>query len=279
MQLASAPVLQEYEFTWIKEFLYQQIGIVLNDTKKSMVVGRLEKRLRYYGLSSYRDYFNLIHLPANAAELTIMLDLLTTNETYFFREPIHFEFLKNHILHQHELSLPMRIWSAASSSGEEAYSIAMLLSEHRRVGAWEIIGTDISSRILQKAKRGLYPYSSLEKIPKPLVKKYCLKGKGEFEDTILIDPVLRKKIQFMKLNLIKPLPVAQLGKFNVVFLRNVMIYFDIQTKERLLEQVSNFLLPGGFLFTSHSESLSGIKNNLKLIQPSIYQKPILHDKT
>ncbi|TPQ24577.1 protein-glutamate O-methyltransferase CheR [Methylomonas sp. EFPC3] len=271
-QSGSAPVLQQHEFVWIKDFLYKRAGIVLNDNKQAMVVGRLEKRLRHHGLTSYTEYFRLFGRPGFENETTMAIDLLTTNETYFFREPKHFEYLTQHILPNHSPSRTFRVWSAASSSGEEAYTLAMLLADHARLGPWEIVGTDISNRILEKARRGLYPTHGSEKIPPSLLKKYCLKGTGEFDGYFLIDPALRKHVKFIYANLIGNLPKMEM--FDVIFLRNVMIYFDMETKQRLLERITKYLLPGGYFYVSHSESLNGMKTDLQIVTPSIYRKPV-----
>ena len=265
--------LTKAEFLWIKDYLYKHAGIVLNDTKQAMVMGRLEKRLRHFGLSSYSEYFNMFCSPGFENEITIAIDLLTTNETYFFREPKHFEFLKNEILPKLPYGHTTRIWSAASSSGEEAYTLAMLLAEYANSNQWQIIGSDISSRILEKARRGMYPDTAAEKIPSRLLKKYCLKGMGEYEGFLLIDPVLRHNINFIYANLITTLP-QDLGLFDVIFLRNVMIYFDLETKRRLLERILKFLKPGGYFFISHSESLNGMNTDLQCVTPSIYVKSV-----
>lgn len=268
----SMVLISPQEFAWIKDYLYKQAGIVLNDSKQALVSGRLDKRLRHYGLNRYRDYFNLFNTPGFELETAMALDLLTTNETYFFRENQHFEFIKNEILPQHPLGQRLRFWSAASSSGEEAYTLAMILAEYARTKQWEIIGTDISSRVLEKARRGLYPLSAAEKIPLPLLKKYCAKGSAEFEGFFLIDQALRKQVSFQHANLIEELP--KLGLFEVIFLRNVMIYFDLPTKQRLVQRIQSMLRPGGYFFISHSESLSGMETDLKVVSPSIYRKPL-----
>jgi len=263
-------VLAKHEFIWIKDYLYKRAGIALNDSKQALVSGRLDKRLRHYGLSSYSEYFHLLDKPGSEQEALMVIDLLTTNETYFFREPQHFEFLKSHFFPMHPASRPLRFWSAASSSGEEAYTLAMLAAEFSKTEHWEIIGTDISTRVLEKARRGLYPISAAEKIPTSLLKKYCLKGNGEYEGFFLVDWVLHSRVKFMYVNLIDKLP--DLGCFDVIFLRNVMIYFDMATKQRLVERIQHYLQPGGYFFISHSESLSGIKCDLQMVSPSVYQK-------
>jgi chemotaxis protein methyltransferase CheR len=265
----NSPVLLRHEFNWIKDYLYKQAGIVLNDSKQALVSGRLDKRLRHHGFSNYSEYFRLLGKPGFEQETSMAIDLLTTNETYFFRDPKHFEFLTAHFFPQHPAGRALRFWSAASSSGEEAYTLAMLAAEFANTQQWEIIGSDISVRILEKARRGLYPLNAAEKIPTLLLKKYCLKGSGEFDGFFLIDSTLRSRVKFMQVNLNNTLP--DLGIFDVIFLRNVMIYFDVPTKQRLVDRIQQYLRPGGYFIISHSESLNGIKNDLQMVSPSIYR--------
>jgi chemotaxis protein methyltransferase CheR len=260
------------EFDWISRFLNERTGIQLKDGKQAMVMGRLEKRLRLHNIDTYKDYFRRLSQPGNEIELRLAIDLLTTNETYFFREPQHFNYLCEQILPKHPLSKSLRIWSAASSSGEEAYTLGLLLAEYFPSNNWEIIGTDISSRMLGKARDGLYPLSAAENIPPGLLKKYCLKGTDEYEGFLLIDPAIRKRVKFEHANLIGELP--DLGMFDIIFLRNVMIYFEQDTKQRVLDRLQRYLLPGGQFFISHTESLNGFKTPLKMVKPSIYQKPL-----
>jgi len=268
--LGNIEALKKSEFEWISRFLYDRTGIALSDGKQALVMGRLDKRLRKRGLSTYTDYFELLGKPGFEDETTVAIDLLTTNETYFFREPKHFEFLKKVVCPQHTRQHKLRVWSAASSSSEEAYTIAMTLADSLPGGDWEILGTDISSRVLEKAARALYPMAATDKIPATLLKKYCLKGRDEFEDFFLIDQSLRSKVRFHSLNLIEPLP--DIGLFDAIFLRNVMIYFDLETKRRLVQRMIEKLRPGGYFFISHSETLNGVNNSLKLVSPSIYQR-------
>jgi chemotaxis protein methyltransferase CheR len=259
------------EFHWISRFLNDRTGIQLKDGKQAMVMGRLEKRLRMHNYQSYSQYFRSLSQPGNEIELRLAVDLLTTNETYFFREPQHFEFLCAQILPSHPRSKPLRVWSAASSSGEEAYTLGLLLAEYFPSNNWDILGTDISTRVLEKARDGLYDLSAAENIPAGLLKKYCLKGVDEYEGFLLIDPAIRKRIKFEHANLIGDIP--DIGLFDVIFLRNVMIYFENDTKQRVLDRLQKFLQPGGYFFISHTESLNGFKTPFKMIKPSIYQKP------
>jgi chemotaxis protein methyltransferase CheR len=268
----NAVAISADEFKWMQQYLYRNTGIVLSDSKQSLVSGRLDKRLRFYGFNSYTEYFHLLGKPGHEQETVMAIDLLTTNETYFFREHQHFNFLKDQVFKRYAPGKSLRIWSAASSSGEEAYSLAMLLAEHAPTQQWEVLGTDISERILEKARSGLYPLQAAEKIPKPLLKKYCLKGGGEYDGFLLIDQALRKRVRFLHLNLNESW--QDIGRFDVIFLRNVMIYFDTPTKQRLIDRMPRYLHPGGFLIISHAESLTNLRTELKMFAPSIYQKSL-----
>jgi chemotaxis protein methyltransferase CheR len=263
--------LKDGEFRQFQSWLHRSAGINLTPAKKALVAGRLFKRLKHHQLSSYGEYFQLIMSDQATAELQLALDLLTTNETYFFREPRHFEFLREQVLPTVTPGRTFRVWSAASSSGEEAYSLAMTLAAELGDGAWEIIGSDISRQVLAKARSGHYPMARAQSIPRPLLTRYCLKGIGNQDGTFLIERHLRDRVQFLQVNLNEPLP--RLGEFDVIFLRNVMIYFDQATKRQVVARLLPLLKPGGYFIVSHSESLNGVCEALKLVMPSIYRKP------
>ncbi|OCR21458.1 SAM-dependent methyltransferase [Pseudomonas syringae] len=267
----SASALNDIEFNQFQSWLYQAAGINLSSAKKALVAGRLFKRLRHYELDSYGDYFKLIMSGQRADELQVALDLLTTNETYFFREPKHFDFLRQHVLPNAAPGKTFRLWSAASSSGEEPYSLAMTLAEGLGTTPWEVIGSDISTQVLAKARSGHYPMERAGTLPQPLLVKYCLKGTGRQHGTFLIDRALRNRVNFLQVNLNETLP--ELGEFDVIFLRNVMIYFDQPTKARVVARLIPRLKSGGYFIVSHSESLNGVSDALKLVAPSIYRKP------
>jgi chemotaxis protein methyltransferase CheR len=263
--------LSDTEFQQFKSWLYEAAGINLSPAKKALVAGRLGKRLKHYGLDSFGEYFRLITQQSEAVELQMALDLLTTNETYFFREPKHFDFLRLQLLPKAQPGKTFRVWCAASSSGEEPYTIAMTLAEGLLSTPWEIVASDISTRVLEKARSGHYAMERAEGIPQHLLSKYCLKGTGTQEGTFLMESSLRSRMQFMQINLNDSLP--KIGEFDVVFLRNVMIYFDMETKRRAVARIVPLLKSGGHFIVSHSESLNGIDNGLKLVTPSIYRKP------
>jgi chemotaxis protein methyltransferase CheR len=263
--------VQEKELALFRDLIYRIAGISMSPGKNSLVVGRLAKRLTHYGLTSYGEYFQLITAANQESELQMAVDLLTTNETHFFREPKHFDFLQQHILPMRKPGKTIRIWSAACSSGEEAYSIAMLLDAVLGSAQWEVVASDLNSRVLEKARNGLYPIDCMRKIPPLYLSKYCLKGIGNQEGTLLIERKLRERVQFKQYNLIDKPP--KIGEFDVIFLRNVMIYFNQDTKCQVVSSLLSLLRPGGHFFVGHSETLNGITKDLRLVQPAVYLKP------
>lgn len=262
--------LSAIEYQDIRLFIQTACGIELGNKKQFLVVSRLNKRLRHLGIRSYSEYLKLINHPGERQERQTAIDLLTTNETYFFREPGHYHFLRERILPSLKTNSAIRIWSAACSSGEEAYSIGMELAENTRHPHWEVFATDINVSVLQKASLGLYLLERIEGVPKEYLQKHCLKGVDDYAGSMLIEQHLRDRIIFQQLNLIDILP--SIGKFDVIFLRNVLIYFDAATKERVIRNVCSVLKPNGYLFIGHSESIKNMKVGLKFIAPTIYQK-------
>lgn len=262
--------ISDVEFGNFQRFIFEAAGITLSPNKKALVCGRLAKRVHARQLSSYAEYFNLLKSARDPAEVQTAIDLLTTNETYFFREPKHFDMLRT-VVSQQAGPAPFRVWSAASSSGEEAYSIAMVLADCRGEQPFEVVGTDISTRMLAQARTGHYSEQRARHIPMHYRKQYCLRGQGEHLGTLLVMRDLRRKVRFAQANLNERLP--DLGSFDVVFLRNVMIYFNGDTKRQVVERVLSLIKPGGYFFIGHSESLHGISSAVTQIAPSIYRKP------
>ncbi|EXJ14945.1 CheR family methyltransferase [Imhoffiella purpurea] len=260
--------LSDHEFAQFRKFIYGVAGISLSPVKKTLVAGRLTKRLRHHGLNSFTDYYRLI--SAESEERQIAVDLLTTNETHFFREPKHFELLRDGLLAQHPRERPFRVWSAACSSGEEVYTLAMVLEESLGAGSWEVLGSDISSKVLEQAESGLYSMERAPELSQARLKRYCLKGIGSQEGRFIISPQLRSRVSFAQINLTAPLPST--GTFDAIFLRNVMIYFQPDTKRKVVESLMNRLRPGGWFFIGHSESLTGLVKGLEGIAPAVYRK-------
>ncbi len=271
--------ISDEEFQSFQQLIYKAAGIHLPPTKKMLVVSRLSKRVRHHGLQSLKDYYRLISNSQHANEFQIMVDLLTTNETYFFREADHFTYLKQQLLPHYPREHSFQAWSAACSSGEEAYSAAMVLMDVYGSGrSWSILGTDISSRMLQVARNAVYPLSASSHIPKNYLTQYCLKGVRSQAGTFCIHKKLRDHVTFQQLNL-NASSYPKLPHFDLIILRNVLIYFDLPTKRQLLHKIVQQLQPGGYLFIGHAENLSSlttpeINAQFSNVAPTIYRKKV-----
>lgn len=263
--------ITDKEFELLRKLVYDSVGINLTEVKKPLLASRLSSRLRAYEFQTYLEYYEFVTRPENQDEKQIMIDFITTNETSFFREMVHFNFLQQKVLKEFEKDTIIRIWSAACSSGEEPFSIGMMLaSELNNRKRWEIIASDISSRILDRCKRALYPMDKSEKIPEKYLKKYCLKGVRTNEGLFKISREILDFIQFKQINLIEQIP--NIGTFQVIFLRNVMIYFDKPTRKKIVNSLSQRLISKGYLFIGHSETLIDISDDFQMILPTIYRK-------
>jgi len=260
--------LNTVEFDKFRTIIFDEIGIVLDDTKISLLQNRLYSRLTFYKIENFTDYLQIVRQDKN--EKTQMFNHITTNETYFFREHQHFDFLNAQIQEQ-SIKKEFNVWSAASSVGAEAYSIAMLLDDTLHKNQWRVLGSDINTNVIETAKEGLYKESWIDKIPDEYRIKYCLKGKRKFDGKFIIDRKLQNNVKFTRHNLLNE--DHSLGLFDVIFLRNVLIYFDAQTKFRVLSNILSNLKVGGYLVIGLTESLENIKiENLKKYQSSIYIK-------
>jgi chemotaxis protein methyltransferase CheR len=278
----SYPIMSERDFRRFRDFIYDQCGINLVPKKKMMLTGRLSKRLRELSISSFTEYFEYVtSSKGRSEELIRMIDVVTTNKTDFFREPKHFDFLINRALPNLVQSggaisnNRLNIWSAGCSSGEEPYTLAMVLSEFFGTigqGGFSILATDISTRVLNIAQKGIYPESSVEPVPIKLKQKYLMKGKGSQTGCCRIVPELRKYIQFRHLNLTGGRNFGLWSKMDIIFCRNVIIYFDRNTQIRLFEKFYNQLKPGGYLFIGHSETLHGINDQFSPVSVAVYRK-------
>jgi chemotaxis protein methyltransferase CheR len=272
LAVINAPALEAKEFDAIRQLLHNESGIELSDDKRTLVASRLHSRLRHFELGSFSDYLNRITQDGDLCEKQIMVDLLTTNETYFYREPGHFEFLRDEVCKPWNKTRPLRIWSAACSSGDEPYSIAMVCSDHMGYKPWELFATDLSERVLEQARAGHYPMTRARNLPREYLVRYCLNGVRAQAGTFKVHPQIRSKVIFKKLNLNSGINDS-LGKFDIIFLRNVLIYFNKQTCAALIKNLSARLQQGGLLIVSHTESLHGIAGDLQLVKPSVYRRP------
>lgn len=257
-------------FQKIRDLMHRTAGIVIGPDKTSLVTGRLWRRLGIYGFKNYEAYMAFIDSPAGADERSVLIDLLTTNETYFFREPAHFDFLRNQIIPQHSGG-KLRVWCAAASTGEEPYSLAMVLADALGEGTWELMATDICSKVVEQARTGMYRAERIENMPKDYLKRFCRRGIGAYEGMLAIAPSLRNQVRFELHNLLHARPADE--KYDVVFLRNVLIYFDAPTKQKVLNHILNTLRPGGWLILGHCESVQGLNVPVNTVRPSVYRKP------
>lgn len=262
--------LSEPAFDAVVEMFHRVSGIRLAPSKRQLVVGRLQKLASDKGYASLDDYVaGVVRGGADREELVKVVDRLTTNETYFFREPQHFTFLEEW-LGARRPSRDIRIWSAASSSGEEAYSIAMLLTDRVGPAGWEVVGTDLSTAMVDAARRALYPMDRARQMPEGYLRRFCMKGQGPYEGQLLVNRAVRERVRFLSANLMQPLP--EIGQFDIVFLRNVLIYFDPPAKKDIVQRILPLIKPGGYLFTGHSESLSNLQLGLTTVRPAIYAR-------
>lgn len=249
------------QFNKLSRLVYKESGIVLNANKFELLKARLAKRLRTLRLSSVTDYISLIDSDEN--EFINFIDVITTNHTFFFRENKHCEYMLSIMNNQS----PLKIWSAASSSGEEAYSIAVQLLENGFT--FSVFGSDISDSMLQIAARGIYSIDRVSAVPRPTLRRYFQKGKGKWEGYVKLKPEVMNHVSFGKFNLISDAPAET---FDVIYCRNVMIYFDSITKQKVVDSLCRALKPGGYFFVGMSESLQGLNHNLTMVVPSGYRK-------
>jgi chemotaxis protein methyltransferase CheR len=261
------------------DLVYEHSRIRLGADKQTLLANRLQKRLRMLGLASYDDYCAVLESPEGAEEIEELVDLISTNHTKFFREPDHFSFLANQLLPALIPGLvasrsPLRLWSAAASSGEEPYTMAIVVAEQLRAHPsldWQITASDISRRMLTQAQQGIYQMDSIQPVPPELLKRYFQKGIGTRAGTCRVKPELQKRVRFERINLFQPeYPVFP--KQHVIFCRNVMIYFDLPSRATAVQRILRHLSPGGYLVVGHSESLLGIHHNLQPIKQGIYQR-------
>ncbi len=275
-----ATPLADGDFDFLCRLIYQRSRIHLSPDKKVLVATRLAKRLRQLQLAGYGEYCDVLRSPAGEEELSFLIDRISTNHTHFFRELKHFDFLREKVFPAWRTKsvateAPFRVWSAACSTGEEPYSLAIHLAEHfapAGANTWRIEASDISTRVLEIAERGVYDADKLGGVNQELLRRHFQKGVREREGQFRVKDVLRQRVRFHQLNLLEPpYPFTQL--FHVILCRNVMIYFDRPTQELLIGHLAQRLAPGGCLLVGHAESLSSIKHSLQLIQPAIYRKP------
>jgi len=272
--------LRQREFKLFCKLIYEKSGISLNDGKSELVRTRLGKRIRKLGIPTFKEYYQFLSKNPRDPEMFNMLDAITTNKTSFFREPHHFDFLNKTVLpkllkeKKKSRDGVFRIWSAACSTGEEVYSIAITLLEFFENHSGykiQVLGTDLSIQALNIAIRGIYEKSRITDISMDLFRKYFLRGENKWRRFYMVKPELSKIVCFKRVNLVYD-DFSFPFSFDIIFCRNVMIYFDQNTREKLIEKCHSILNPGRYLFIGHSESLVGIKHKFQYVEPTIYKK-------
>jgi chemotaxis protein methyltransferase CheR len=276
MSTAREYLFTRRDFDFLRRVSNQRTGIVVTDDKFDMFYSRLARRVRALGLSSFSDYCDFLEAPNNADEITELVNAVTTNLTAFFRENHHFEFLADTALPEavkrNRAERSLRIWSAGCSTGEEPYSIAMILAEkHSMLRGWDtrILASDIDSNVLAQARSGIYPMARVEGLPSSRLKQFFQKGRGAQQGKARVREVLRSLIRFDQINLMEAL---QLERQDIIFCRNVIIYFDKPTKAALMDRFADVLVDGGYLIIGHSESLYQVTDRFELVGHTVYRK-------
>jgi len=268
--------ISDKEFKELASFVYSHCGIYLHEGKREMVKARLSKQMRLKGFTTYRNYIHHVTTDTTGNEVVELINAISTNLTSFFRESRHFDYLKDTLipeLNRRSLANPrLRAWSAGCSTGEEPYTLAMVFLENlaSSVKDFKILATDISTRVLHQAMTGVYSEERINTIPSHLAGKYFSKESASMGRAYRANESLRRVVHFARLNLMEPFPLK--GPFQVIFCRNVMIYFDQPSREDLVRRFHHLLSPGGHFFVGHSESLTGIAHPFNYVAPSIYRK-------
>jgi chemotaxis protein methyltransferase CheR len=274
--------LTQAEFRQIADLAYERFGLDLKRGKEALVAARLGKKLRKLGFQTFAEYHRHVLADSTGEALIELIDALTTNHTSFLREPAHFEFLARAVNEELREASALRVWSAACSSGEEPYSIAMCLANAlsrtpaprpglpNAARQFRILATDISTRVLASARRAVYPAGRFDDIPEAWRRTYLLRGRGESQGYFKIKPELAQTVEFARLNLIEPFPPRE--PFQVIFCRNVMMYFDKPTQQSIVQRLAQCLARGGYLFVGHSESLTGVDHGLQYVRPAVYRQ-------
>jgi chemotaxis protein methyltransferase CheR len=280
---ATSAVLSARDFQRLSELIHAECGIKMPAPKKIMLEARLRKRLRELGMKSFDAYCKYLFSPEGREhELIRMIDVITTNKTDFFREPSHFHYLVQHVLPELMKTYgagtrrQLAVWSAGCSTGEEPYTIAMVLNEYRELHPafqFMLLGTDISTKVLDRAVRAVYAEERVETVPQLLKKKYILKSKDPKNRLVRIVPELREQVRFRRLNFMAG-DFGMREPMDIIFCRNVIIYFDKPTQEKLINRLCSHLTAGGYLFMGHSETLSGLKVPLVSAGHMVYRKPL-----
>lgn len=271
--------ITEKEFAMLTEYIHGEFGIELKKEKQLLLMGRLHKLLVELGFDSFTDYYQYLISDKTGEASSVLIDKVSTNHTFFMREPEHFDFFKNTVLpylkkkKEAENNRDIRLWCAASSTGEEPYTLAMIMAEFFAGEAqhWDkkLLATDISNKVLDLARKGIYDKDRIQALPPNWKLRYF---QNLDSNQVMVVDEIKKEVIYRRFNLMTPTFVFK-KRFDVIFCRNVMIYFDQATKDRLVEKMYNHMEPGGYLFIGHAESLNLKQTNYKFIMPAVYQKP------
>lgn len=264
----------------ISTLVYEKSGIALRDSKHALVVARLQKRLRNHGFTSFSAYLNYLERDRSGAEIIAVLNAITTNHTSFFREIAHFQFLANRVLPallSRPGARPITGWSAACSTGEEVYSIAVTLLDRvpaAQHGRLRLMASDLSTEAIRAARRGVYSFDRVAQLPRVTLQRHFERGLGEQDGLVRVKPQIRSLIEFRRLNLIDIDKLAV--TFDFIFCRNAMIYFDRDSRQRVVSMLERHVAPDGYVFVSHSEGLSDIEHRLRWCAPGVYRRAAAH---
>jgi chemotaxis protein methyltransferase CheR len=273
-------ILKDREFNRFSSFIYDEVGIKMPPVKKTMLEARLQKRLKALGMKAFEEYADYVFSETGRKnELIHLIDVVTTNKTDFFREPAHFDYLVKSAIpsliegRESGFKTPLKIWSAGCSTGEEPYTLTMVLSEFMTANPGfraSILATDISTEVLQKARNAIYGEDRVDTIPLQMKKKYLLRSKDRSSGLVRVVPQLRSLVQFRRLNFMEDFGLQE--HMDIIFCRNVIIYFDKPTQEKLLNKFRHQLVRGGYLFLGHSETLNGLDVPLTPVASTVYRK-------
>ncbi|QYX46678.1 protein-glutamate O-methyltransferase CheR [Pseudomonas tussilaginis] len=262
------PALNDAQFLELQSLVERASGVILLSERRAVIAARLARRLRHYKLATFSDYLLLLARPDQGVERQRVIELLVAKETYFFREHPHFEFLAHWLATK---TGPVQLWSAACASGEEAYSLAMVASEHARNDNWHVLASDISPDMLERTRHGIYDIAQARYFPEGWLQRYCQWGIGEMAGRLQVQTSLRERVSVRQINLIRPLP-DDLGVFDVIVLRNLLSYFSQDDKQQVVQRLLTRLRPGGLLLIGHSESIHGLDLPIRPILPSVFER-------
>jgi chemotaxis protein methyltransferase CheR len=274
LQRAPEIALSDREMDRIVRLVYERSGITLHHGKRALIVARLHKMLKAGGFRSFSDYVRHVETDHSGQQLSVLIDAISTNHTSFFREDEHFRYLAARVVPPLAAAdRPLRVWCAACSTGQEPVSIAVTLMDTlpaAQHGRLRLLASDISTRALKTATAGVYPLRVADGLPQPVLKSYFERGLGADDGKVRVRAHVRRAIEYRRLNLIEIDSLNEI--FDVVFCRNVMIYFDKVVQQRVVSMIERHLAPGGYLFIAHSESLNGLSHELKWMAPAVYQR-------